>query len=59
VDGRHLQSLGRLEIGQQGGQPFGEHGLAGTRRSGQEKVMTARGRNLQCQPRFFLSNNVT
>ena len=58
MDGRDLQSLRRLEIGQQRGEPLGKHRLAGTRWARQEQVMSASGRDLECQPPFVLPDHI-
>jgi hypothetical protein len=55
VELRGLERLITGEVGQDGGQPAGEHGLARPGRSHHEEVVAARGRDLQRTARLGLS----
>ena len=58
VDGGHFERGGRVEPGQQGGQPFGEHGLARARRAEQQQVMAAGRAELRGPPGGRLAEDV-
>jgi len=49
----HLKGLARGEVGQQAGQPGGEHGFAPARGADEQQVVAARGRDLQGAARGF------
>ncbi len=58
VDRRHLDRDLALEIGQQPGQPRGEHRLAGAGRPDHEEVVTAGRRDLDRPSRLLLSGDI-
>ena len=58
VDAHHLERLPRLERRQDRRQPAPEHRLPGSRRPGEQQVVTARCRELERAPRPLLAAHV-
>ena len=55
MDGRDLERVIGLEVGQDPDESFGEHRLAGSGWAHQQQVVPARGRHLERQPRERLT----
>src|SRR5581483_11626567 len=57
MDSRHLERFPRAELGEDAGQPAGEHRLSGPRRPGEQEVVAPGRGELERTPRAFLTSD--